>query len=284
VVGAVSRHRLTVLNVSLPSAAGGGGAGVGLLDCADVGGRGVSQPCVERVQPCAVLPQLVTQRHSVGGTNVAPHFGRACGDAREVAKAARGIVEVLVGARHSGQHVHQREREQMWQVADGGENVVVLSRTHCVDFSPRGSPHFGYALHRIHVTFCLGADDDFSFRVERGERSGRARFFGASNRVGGYELIELCAKCSACRRDNVLLGAATVGDDARRAEMRSQRGEYLRHLRDRRGDEDDVGLCCFFERRDGVNDVELQRFLKVRSRATDAYNAAHAAFGLQRQR
>ena len=66
--------------------------------------------------------------------------------------------------------------------------------------------------------------------------------------------------------------------------MRCERGEHVRHLCDRCRNKNDVGARGFLNAGDSVNDAQLQRFLKIGSRAPNADHAAHGKLSLQRQR
>ena len=73
----------------------------------------------------AVAVDLLEQRVAVLQRDVAPHLGRARGDAREVAKAPGGEAEQLGGVVARGDLGDEREGEQVRQVAHRGEDAVV---------------------------------------------------------------------------------------------------------------------------------------------------------------
>ena len=87
-----------------------------------------------------VAVDFLQQRLAIGERDVAPHLRRAGGDAREVPEAARGEAEELrrVGPRHD--LGDEREREQVRQVAHGGEDAVVRGRGHRRSRAPRRPP------------------------------------------------------------------------------------------------------------------------------------------------
>ena len=66
---------------------------------------------------------------AVGDADVAPHLGMAAGDAREIAEAAGGETEQLVRIRALREVMYQGKGQQVRQVADGGEDAVVLLRS-----------------------------------------------------------------------------------------------------------------------------------------------------------
>src|SRR5204863_9517768 len=75
-----------------------------------------------------VARELGEETIAIGDADVAPHLGMARSDAREIAEATRGIGEELLGIRPTGDVVHQRIGEDMRQVANSGEDGVVLVR------------------------------------------------------------------------------------------------------------------------------------------------------------
>jgi len=87
---------------------------------------------------------FVEQPIAVGDADVAPHLGVAGGDAREVAEAAGGEREQLGRVLALRDLVHQREREQVRQVADRGEHRVVLLGIHAADLRAAGRPETLY--------------------------------------------------------------------------------------------------------------------------------------------
>src|SRR5205807_1146010 len=74
----------------------------------------------------AVAAELGEQSLAIGEADVAPHFRTARGDAREVAEAAGGEGEELLGVRPPRDIVHQCIGEHMRQMADRREERVVL--------------------------------------------------------------------------------------------------------------------------------------------------------------
>ena len=69
---------------------------------------------------------VLQQGDAIRQTNVAPHFGVAGGNAREVAEAAGGKTEQQVTVIAQRKVVDKRIRQEMRQVADGCENPVVF--------------------------------------------------------------------------------------------------------------------------------------------------------------
>src|SRR5471030_248981 len=98
------------------------------------------QMSAQRGQLCQIRIELGQQRRLVGQADVAPHFRRRTGDAREVPKAAGRELEQQVGVRLVGHVVDQRIGQQMRQMADGGENLVMLLRRQTVYDGAAGLP------------------------------------------------------------------------------------------------------------------------------------------------
>ena len=211
-----------MLDVALPRAARAGCTGVDALDGKNVLAIRSGQPAIKVVKPLAIRVQLLAQCAAIGCADVTPHLRRTGGDAGEIAKAAGGVVEVLVCPRHAGQHVHQRKRQQMRQMAHCGEHIIMLDRAHAVDDGACGLPHSGHPMYRVGMRLCTGADDHLARLVERRERRGGAGVLGAGNGMRRHELVEAGAQRRARSRDDILFGAAAVGHHCPRAKPRRQ--------------------------------------------------------------
>ena len=125
---------------------------------------------------------------AVGNADVAPHFGRTCGDAREVAEATGGVVEILVRARHAGEHVDQREREQVRQMTDCCKHVIVLGRTHPVNIGTGRLPWWR-CVYTASARFGAGAKDDLARFVKLAKAALRLSF-SAGDWVRRDKLVE----------------------------------------------------------------------------------------------
>ena len=78
----------------------------------------------------AELVQRLQQGRLVFTKDVVPHHRIGAGNAGEVAKTAGSITEDLGGISLPGQRIHQRERQQMWQMAGFCQDLVVVIRRH----------------------------------------------------------------------------------------------------------------------------------------------------------
>ena len=84
-----------------------------------------------------VAAELRSQAVTVGDADVAPHLRMAGGDAGEVAEAARGIGEELLGIAALCDVVHQRIGKEMRQVADRGNRNIPAQDGHPARFVGR---------------------------------------------------------------------------------------------------------------------------------------------------
>ena len=174
----------------------------------------------------AIGRDLGQQRVAIGERDVAPHLRRTRRDAGEVAKAAGGEAEELlaVGA------VAQRRRPARTRAGAAGATPPRRPG--------RGRPApacAGVAPQRVHsaptraIARGVGLGDrrqhDVAVAEQRGERRGRARVLGAGDRMRRARSARTRVRERGARRgDDVLLGAAGVGDDRRRADLRRDRG------------------------------------------------------------
>ncbi len=94
----------------------------------------------ERVECGAVRGELGQQRIAIGERDVAPHFRRAAGDAREVAKAAACIAEIFGAVLARRELGDEREREQVRQMRHRGENAIVPRRDRAARPARRSGP------------------------------------------------------------------------------------------------------------------------------------------------
>ena len=88
----------------------------------------------------SIAIEFLKQGDAIRQTNVAPHFGVAGGNAREVAEAAGGKTEQQVTVIAQRKVVDKRIRQEMRQVADGGENPVVFLGPQLVNDRPAPLP------------------------------------------------------------------------------------------------------------------------------------------------
>ncbi len=90
------------------------------------------------------------------------------------------------------------------------------------------------------------------------------------------------------RVDDILLGAARIGDYCRRPQRGRHRGKECSHLPDRRGDEHQIGVGelispALVQRPDAIGNAHAQRGLEVGAAATDADNARDRVRSLERE-
>lgn len=85
----------------------------------------------QAVQLILIRLYLRKQRFAIRQTNVAPHFRGAAGDASEVTEAAAGEAQQVFGMIGAVVEViHQRERQQVRQMAGRGQHAVVFIGGH----------------------------------------------------------------------------------------------------------------------------------------------------------
>ena len=106
-----------------------------------------------------------------------------------------------------------------------------------------------------------GVTTTFLPLVEIPARRRRAAVLGAGDRVRRHELAYPLAERFARRGNDVTLGRTAIGDDGIRPEIGGDALEDLRHLRHRRGDENDVGILDFVRRVD-AGAVDHAQFLR----------------------
>ena len=109
--------------------------------------------------------------------------------------------------------------------------------------APQVCPERGDRRDRARIGFRQRRQHDVAVAIERREGGGGAGVLGARDRMPGHEARQRGAERRARRGDHVLLGAAGVGDDRARPEVRRHRREQRRILRDRRGEQHDVGVA-----------------------------------------
>ncbi len=233
--------------------------------------------------------KLGEERDAIGESDVAPHLRRARRNAREVAETASREAEQVLGIVAAGELVHQREGEDVRQVRHRGEDAIVCIRREHVGARAAGGPRRGDRGRGQGIGLCQRRQHHVAPRVQRGEGGGRARALGAGNRVRRNKARQRVAERRACRMDDVLLGAAGVGDDRLRAEMRGDRAQQGLQLGDRRGEQHEVGVAQFARPRTrkpvaAVDDAEVLRLVEVELAPAHADDAADLARRAQRQR
>ena len=174
---------------------------------------------------------LVEQRIAVGERDVAPHLRRAAGDAREVAKAARRVREIARRRRAAPRARRQREREQVRQVRDGGEDRDrgVAGRA-CATRAPQASHSAATRRDRVGVGLRRAASGSTlrsskqRRRTPPRRRSARCRRSDAPGTNRG-SASPRCARAAAITSCFVLPASVTIvrGPSAP-ADRREQRG------------------------------------------------------------
>ena len=160
----------------------------------------------EFVELGAVAIQFDQQRFAIGEADVAPHFRMAGGDPREIAETGGSESEEQVGILAHGQIVDQRERQQVRQVADRGEDAVMRFRRQFVDVGAAQRPSSLDVVERIVGVFRQGCDNDLPAAIEIPTRRRRAAVFGTGDRVGRHELADPLAEGGARRGNDIAFG------------------------------------------------------------------------------
>jgi hypothetical protein len=140
-----------------------------------------------------------------------------------------------------GDVVDQRIGQQVRQVAHRGEHPVVLLGRQHMDDGAAAAPGIGHARHVTGIVFRQRRQHHLLAAVEVGNRGIRAVGLASGDRVARHELADALAHHGARRRHHVGLGAAGVGDDGVRFQMRQQRGQDRARLRHRRRQQHQVG-------------------------------------------
>ena len=209
-----------------------------------------------------VVVEHLQQRVAVRDADVAPHLGRAAGDAHRVAQAAGGKPEQLRCIAPARQRVDQRVGDDVRQMAHRREDRVVLAGA-----SSRSTraPHVSHAERtsrtaRGAVSGC-GVRITLRPRKRSGKRRRRAALLGAGDRMRRHEAREMPGQEAARVRDHVALGAAAVGDDRMRRQMRRDLRHDRGHLADRRREQHEIGILHRERRvlRRLVDHAELER-------------------------
>ncbi len=236
-----------------------------------------------------VSVDLGEQRVAIGERDVAPHLRRACRDAREVAEAARGVVEIRRRVGTRGELGDEREREHVRQVRDRREDRVVAFRREGIDSRAARLPHRGDAGQRVAIRSGQRREYHAAVVEQSGKRRGGAAVLGSRDGMAGDERMKPRAERLASRGDHVLLRAAGVGHASARTEMGRELREQRRELRDRRRNEHDVRVVSLrgprlVERSRTVDDLAFDRGVEIGPRAAHADDFAHGVGALQGQR
>jgi hypothetical protein len=161
----------------------------------------------------------------------------------KVAEAAGGEAEEQVAVLALRQVVHQGEGQQVRQVADRGEHPVVLARRISCTVAPQASqaartrstpPHRVLRQRRQHhfpVAIEIG-------RAPRPRRCSRRRQSDAPARTARDALAKALRATARRRR----LGAAAIGDNVPARDKGAIACHQRRHLADRRGEQDQIGI------------------------------------------
>ena len=182
--------------------------------------------------------------------------------------------------------VDQRKREHVRQVTDQGINAVVVGGAH------RGDAHAGEFPHRAHRRNGVGAGlglgrHDQSVAVEKpGERGARPAFLGAGDRVRRHKPRERRTEIFARVRDHVALGAAGVGHDRLRCEMRCNLRQHRRGLAKRHRQQHEVRVLHRQRRigRDFVDDAQAPRGQQIGAAAAYPDDPCNRLAFFQRER
>ena len=171
---------------------------------------------------------------AVGGEDVAPHDRVAAGDAGEVAKAAGGVAEDLQPFVLARQGVHQREGEQVRQMAGARQHLVVALHVHLQHFGAAGTPQRLHPGHGGRGGFAGRGEDHLVLEVKLRVRSRHTALLGAGDGMPQHQPCRQLAEGRQCAVAYRRLGAADVGDDHpwRRPAQRltgQQLGELLHH-------------------------------------------------------
>ena len=190
------------------------------------------------VETRAVGAQGGQQRLAVLEEDVGPDAGVAAGDARHVAKARTGGQQRVARAVALAGLCHEHVGQHVRQVADQGQQAVVLVR---LDRDRTGAD-----LHEKVVELLEGDRPHVGARrkevggalVQRGPRVAHARRLGAAQRMTAHAAALLVG---AERVHEHRLGAADVAHDRPGRGGRVGAAHVVEHQADRRADEDEVG-------------------------------------------
>src|SRR5882672_701985 len=160
-----------------------------------------------------VALQLAEQPLAVGEADVPPHLRVAGGDAGEVAEAPRGVSEQALRVLAPGDLVDEREREDVRQVADRGEHRVVLAGFELEHARSAGPPGGAHQRERARLGALDRREHDLPAAVQAGERRVGAALLGSGDGVPGNEARQRGLQLVPGHVDDILLGAAGVGDD-----------------------------------------------------------------------
>ncbi len=177
----------------------------------------------------------------------------------------------------------------MRQVRHRGKDAIVRRRVEHVDPRAASGPGRGHRCGRQRVRLRKRRQHDVAPRVQRGLRRGRARAFGTRDRMPRDESRQRSSERAPCRADDILLGAAGVGDDGLRAEMRRHRAHQRQELSDRCREQNQVRICELARPVVGqpvtaLDDAEVLRLIEVHLAAPDTDDATDLPRGAKRQR
>ena len=178
-----------------------------------------------RIGACAAVPcqlgellliglELGQQRIAVGQRDVAPHFGRAAGNASEIAESRwRRSRTALPASGRVGDHVHQRVGKHVRQVAHCGEHAVVTFRR---SFGTTRAPHACHIASTRSTASALvfrqGRDHHVSAMEQACAGGIYAGQFGAGDRMSRHNGRQVPGSHAPHGCDEILLRAARVGD------------------------------------------------------------------------
>src|SRR3569832_925066 len=152
--------------------------------------------------------RLLQQLLPVGEQDVAPHLGLGRRDASEVAKARAREPEKIDALHLRRDAVHQREGDQVRQVAHGGERGVVRRGRHLQHLAIEAFPHLPRLRDMRGIGAVDGREDHLPAAVEIRIRMFDARHFLAGDRVARHERADVFAQHAPRRVDDVALAVS----------------------------------------------------------------------------
>src|SRR5690606_35528392 len=159
------------------------------------------------------VARLGDQLLAVGQQDIAPDGRITGGYAGEIPKPRAGEGEEIGAFGLVLDRAHQRERQQVRQVADGRIGRVVALGRHALDLATQRAPD-AYGLVHVGGQGALdGGEDDLAPTVELGIGVFDASELLAGDGVGRHEHAHLLPQHTARGIDHLTLGGADVHDE-----------------------------------------------------------------------
>ncbi|MCY1226553.1 hypothetical protein D9M72_387880 [compost metagenome] len=205
-------------------------------------------PCVDRaaqgVEVGAKCVQYAQHRLAVGEEDVVPHDRVATGDPREIAEATGGITEDFQILAALGQRVDQAERQQVRQMAGGGEHFVVVLDLHVFDVRTQGAPQPVDRLQGRLVGVLHRGEDDLVTAEQIGVGRLDAALLRAGDGMAGHETRRHAIEHPARGAHDIALGAADVSQHGVAQVKGGELGEEPFHRENGDGQLDHLGTAA----------------------------------------